>query len=85
MEKVKIVICAGTTCYLMGAANLQMLEDHLDPELRDMVEIEGSRCLGYCKNDHYADAPCVSINGEVMSPSSLPQILERIRFLVDGV
>ena len=32
MQKVKIEVCCGTACYLLGAANLMTLEDKL-PEI----------------------------------------------------
>ncbi len=83
MKKIKIVICAGTTCYLMGAANLQSLGDYLEPDIRSMVEVVGTRCLGYCKNDHYGDAPYVTVNGEVMSGSNMPRLLDKIRSLAN--
>lgn len=84
MKKVEVVVCAGTTCYLMGAATLQSLEDHLEPEIRKMVEVKGSRCLGQCKNDRYGDAPYVSVNGEVMSVPSLSFLLDKVRSLAAG-
>ena len=32
MEKVKVEICCGTACYLLGAANMMDLEDQLPAE-----------------------------------------------------
>ena len=84
MDKIKITICAGTTCYLMGSAYLQSLEDHLEPDIREMVEIEGVRCLGLCKGENYGKAPYVKINGEIISEATLPVVLGRIEMLARG-
>ncbi|HEY3299047.1 MAG TPA: NAD(P)H-dependent oxidoreductase subunit E [Armatimonadota bacterium] len=84
MNKIKITICAGTTCYLMGGAYLQTIEEHLDPSIRSMVEIEGCRCLGHCKDDKCGNAPYVTINGELMSASTIPLILAKIQSIVDS-
>lgn len=82
MNKVKVTICAGTTCYLMGASHLQMLEDHLPKALKPFVEIEGTRCLGLCKDDNYGSAPFVRLNDEIMAEANLMKVLERVEQLV---
>ncbi|MEN6356710.1 MAG: NAD(P)H-dependent oxidoreductase subunit E [Armatimonadota bacterium] len=84
MDKIKVKICAGTTCYLMGGMYLQSLEDHLEPDIKCLVEIEGMRCLGLCKGENYGKAPFVMINEEVVSEASLPVVIERINLLARG-
>lgn len=78
MKKIKVTICVGTTCFVMGASQLQTLEDHLYPEIKDFVEIDGARCLGLCRNENYCGAPYVLIDGEPMCEATIPKILERI-------
>ena len=82
MDRIKVRICAGTTCYLMGGMYLQSLEEPLDPETRDMVDIEGARCLGLCKGENYGKAPFVMINELVLGEANLPTVIERIRSLI---
>ena len=84
MNKIKVRICAGTTCYLMGGMQLQSLEDHLDPEAKSIVDIDGARCLGLCKGENYGKAPFVMINEEVVSEATLPIIIERIHSLISN-
>lgn len=83
-EKIKVVICSGTACYVMGASDILLLEEELPQRLRDRVEIEGVTCLGYCKDSKAGKAPFVTINGEVMAAASLPKVMARIRELVDA-
>ncbi len=83
MSKIKVTICAGTTCYLMGAAYLQALVDDLDPSLREKVEIMGARCLGFCKEgDNYGKAPFVKINDEILAEATTPLVLDRIQAIL---
>lgn len=86
-QKIKVTICTGTTCYVMGNAQLLTLKDELDPEMLDFVEIEGSTCLQYCKDSSCGDAPFVMINGRVFAKATLPEIkneIERIYATVKG-
>ena len=44
MDKIKVEICCGTACYLLGAANLMSIEDEIPAEFRDKVEVEARTC-----------------------------------------
>ena len=46
MKKIEVEICVGTTCYIMGASQLQQLEEFLPDEWRDHVEIIGGPLRG---------------------------------------
>lgn len=83
-EKISVVICSGTACYVMGASDILLLEEELPAPLRDRVEIEGSTCLGYCKDAKNGKAPFVRINGELMASATLPKVIARIRELADA-
>lgn len=47
-KKINIQICTGTSCYVMGASELLMLEDLLPESIKDNVVITGSPCFGLC-------------------------------------
>ena len=49
-KKIKVSICTGTACFVMGASEILVLEDSLPDELKGIVEIEGLTCLEKCKN-----------------------------------
>lgn len=82
MKKVKVDICVGTTCFVLGAAELQTLDRFLPIEWRDQVEIIGSTCQGWCKERNYGQAPFVRINDEVMAQATIGAIIERIKQLL---
>ena len=49
MKKIKVSICTGTACFVMGASEIMLLEEKLSDELKDMVEVEGITCFEKCK------------------------------------
>lgn len=83
-SKIKVVICSGTACFVMGASDILLLEENLSPELAECVDVEGATCLGLCKAGERNKAPFVTINGEVMEQASLPKVMARIRELHDA-
>ncbi|HPO02437.1 NAD(P)H-dependent oxidoreductase subunit E [Treponema zuelzerae] len=83
-EKIKVVICSGTACFVMGASEILLLEESLPEDLKDKVEIEGATCLGLCKDSKNGKAPFVTINGEVMTEATLPGVLQKIQEFADA-
>ena len=74
MEKIKVEICCGTACYLLGAA-----------KLKDKVDIQARPCLGLCERDNLGGAPFVMFNGtEIMGNASLEKVLARLNLLIEG-
>ena len=85
MKKVKIEVCCGTACYLLGAANLMELEDKLPEGLKDLVDIQASPCLELCERDNLGGAPYVRINGtEIMSNANVEKLIKRLSGLIEG-
>ena len=78
MEKIKVSICTGTACYVMGASEFLVLEDSLPEHLKGKVEITGLTCLDKCKNSKCGKSPFVLVNDEVISDATLAKVLEKI-------
>ena len=86
MDKVKVEICCGTACYLLGAAKIMDLENSLPEELRSRVEIEARPCLNLCERENLGGAPYVRINDtEIVAKATLESVLKRVRELLEGV
>ena len=86
MNMIKVEICCGTACYLLGAAKLMNLEEMLPEECRGRVEVEAKTCLELCERDNLGGAPYVRFNGsEIMSQATPEKVVARIRELVKGV
>ena len=83
MDMVKVEICCGTACYLLGAINLMELEANLPEDLKGRVAFEAKSCLGQCENDRLGGAPFVRFNGEeVMAHATPESVIARIRELL---
>lgn len=86
MEKVKVEICCGTACYLLGAEKLMNIEDSLPEECRGKVEIEARTCLDLCERENLGGAPYVLFNGEEIMDRATPErVTARILELVEGI
>lgn len=75
---VKVVVCSGTACYVMGGSELLLLDDHIPAKWKSNVELEGSPCLGYCKDKSNGKAPFALVDGELISQATIPDILRKI-------
>ena len=79
MEKVKVKICEGTTCYVMGGATVRSMLTTLTQKYADKIEITSARCLGSCnKNDSFSKAPYVIVDDEEISSADLNKVMEVI-------
>jgi NADH:ubiquinone oxidoreductase subunit E len=70
MKKIKVSVCCGTTCFLMGSSDVLALEDQLDSDLKDLVDFEGSPCMDLCKSKQSGKAPFVKINDELIASAN---------------
>lgn len=78
MEKITVMICTGTTCFVMGAGNLLELKEHLSEEVAQKVEIVGSNCLDMCKEEQYGKAPFVKVNEKLICEATVPKVIEEV-------
>jgi len=79
MAKVSVKICMGTTCFVMGASQLQDLVEIVKNKYGDNVEVSGSACLNFCtENTEYSKAPYVTVNDTVISEATIDKVLQEI-------
>ena len=78
MEKIHVKICTGTTCFIMGAAHLQRLDEVLSPSIRAAVEVEGCRCLGFCSDKTCGAPPFVMVEEECICAATIDRVLASI-------
>ncbi|MBO5941447.1 MAG: hypothetical protein J6R18_09670 [Kiritimatiellae bacterium] len=85
MDSVKVEICCGTACYLLGASSLMNVDELLPEEYRKHVEIEARTCLELCEKDNLGGAPYVRFNdSEIMSRATPESVKARILELLEG-
>ena len=79
MEKISVKVCLGTTCFVMGGANLQELNEIIPKKYGDKVEVTGSPCLGLCSiKMEYAKAPYVKIDNDIIEEATAEKVLTAI-------
>jgi len=79
MEKINVKVCMGTTCFVMGGANLQELNDIIPRKYGDKVEVNASPCLNLCSiNWEYSKAPYVKVNDDIITEATVEKVLEII-------
>lgn len=79
MKRINIKVCIGTTCFIMGASNLQELVDIVPIKYGDKVEIACVPCLGLCSVDwEYSRAPYVKVDDDVVDEATVEKVLNAI-------
>lgn len=74
---IKLKVCCGTSCYIMGSSELISMEF----DESDQIEMEGTTCMNLCK-DSEKRPPYVTVNGVLHSqvtPTKLLSIIEDIK------
>jgi NADH:ubiquinone oxidoreductase subunit E len=79
MEKISVRVCLGTTCFVMGSANLQELMEVVPKKYGDKVEVSGVPCLGLCATDwEFSKAPYVKVNNDVVKEATVEKVIAAI-------
>lgn len=79
MKKVSVKVCLGTTCFVMGSANLQELIEIVPAKYGNKVDVSGVPCLGLCSVDwEFSKAPYVKVNNEVIKEATVEKVLYEI-------
>ena len=77
--KILLELCFGTTCFVMGSANLQELIETVPAKYGDKVEVMGVPCLGLCSIDwEFSKAPYVKVDEDVIKEATVEKVLKAI-------
>ena len=77
MEKIKVEICLGTACFVMGGAELQDLSELIPLKFGDKVEVSGNTCLELCSTE-YGKAPFVKVNDFIIEKATKDKVIAKI-------
>ncbi|GAB6099690.1 hypothetical protein JCM16358_15690 [Halanaerocella petrolearia] len=70
----KLKVCVGTPCHLMGAQNLISAAEEIKEKEDINLEIEAVNCLDKCNT-----APAVELEGKVYAPSKPQELIDLIK------
>ncbi|MEM5948207.1 NAD(P)H-dependent oxidoreductase subunit E [Spirochaetia bacterium 38H-sp] len=85
MRKIRITVCVGTACYVMGGADILALRDDLPQEWDKHLEWEGSPCLNHCREMGTERAPFVLVDGNLLEGATPERLKDKIAHLIAGV
>lgn len=78
-KKISVKVCLGTTCFLMGSANLQELLNLIPKKYGDKAEVTGVPCLGMCSVDcEFSKAPYVKVDEDIIKEATVEKVLAAI-------
>lgn len=79
MEKISVKVCLGTTCFVMGSANLQELIDIVPEKYGEKVDVSGVPCLGLCSADwEFSKAPYVKVDNDIIKEATVEKVISAI-------
>ena len=77
-DKIRVTVCTGTTCYVLGGAELLALEENLPERLAGKIELDGATCLGRCHDRGLGNPPFALVDGELVAAATVERIVEAI-------
>ncbi len=79
MQKIKVQVCQGTTCFVMGGDIIKEMLATLNNKYGDRVEVSSVRCLGAChQSDSFSKAPYICVDGEIVVSANLEKVIKII-------
>ena len=81
MSKIKVRICVGTSCFVMGSAQIQSLEFNAPADIADNIEIVEERCMNLCKDitRKRNRGPFVYVDHELIEEATYEKVVAKIR------
>ena len=81
MKKIKVRICVGTSCFVMGSAQIQSLEFNAPADIADNIEIVEERCMSLCKDitRKRNRGPFVYVDDELVEEATYEKVVAKIR------
>lgn len=79
MKPLKIELCAGTACHLMGASDLLEALQGLPATTQRLISVQLTHCLGAC-----GQGPNVRIDGVVYSKLPREELQRLLAQLLEG-
>lgn len=62
---------------MMGGSDLLLVEDHLPADVKGLVSVEASPCLGLCRGQGL-EAPFATVDGVAVRRASVGSLLDAI-------
>lgn len=83
VKKIKVEICVGTACHLMGSNALINALENLPEDIKKYLDIECSLCFGNCHRGE--EPPIVKINDKIYTSVTPEKLKEIISSFLEGI
>lgn len=83
MAMIKVQICLGTACVVMGGVDPQTLAEELTAQWPGQIELSAAPCLEYCKNPANGKSPFVIIDGQMLARATREKIIEQLQKIIN--
>jgi NADH:ubiquinone oxidoreductase subunit E len=77
-KRIRVTVCCGTACYVLGGSELLDLGERLPEGLRARVDVDGEPCLGLCKDSKAGAKPFVKIDGILLSEATMAAVIDAV-------
>lgn len=79
LKKVKVRVCCGTACFVMGGSDLLTLDEYLLKEEMEKLDFEAVTCLDTCRKNDDEKPPFVTIDDKLYNRMNMTQLVSIIR------
>ncbi|MGM0498947.1 MAG: (2Fe-2S) ferredoxin domain-containing protein [Bacillota bacterium] len=73
---VKVEICAGSHCSLVGALNILDTLEELQKEYPDQIKIKKVECMDMCEN--IKNAPVVKVDDQLITSAQTQMVISKV-------
>ncbi|PUU93130.1 MAG: hypothetical protein CI948_307 [Halanaerobium sp.] len=73
---VKVEICAGSHCSLVGALNILETLEELQTEYPGQIQIEKVECMDMC--DDIKNAPVIRVNDDLITSAQTQMVISKV-------
>jgi NADH:ubiquinone oxidoreductase subunit E len=84
-KRIRVTVCCGTACYVLGGSELLGLAERLPERLRSRVDIYGEPCLGLCKDSKAGMRPYAKVDGTLVAGATIVSLVDAIAARADAL
>ncbi len=81
-KKIKLEVCSGTACFVMGGSDLLTIFEYLTPEEQSGVSLAAVPCFEHCRGGENLRPPFVVVDGTVYDKMSINRLSARLKELI---
>ncbi len=81
-KKIRLEVCSGTACFVMGGSDLLTIFEYLAPEEQDRVSLAAVPCFEHCRGGNNLRPPFVVVDGTVYDKMSINRLSAMLKDMI---